>query len=299
MKGFLNALFPDPGIQTVEYLTGLKRSMNERQVRFDLRVVDNNRNTFIVEFEKAVVENQQKRWIFYAAKEYVEQGNELHRQQLKKNITKGMDFYGDLVPVKAVVVYDTVPTAATAVLNAILPSNQIVSHIDLVVRGEHCVVPDLSWTFIRLDLFKNFSQSLKPTKIINDNNNHNAPGSVNSAMHLPTAEVLDWMKMLARAKNELVSEEISDEGLKKAYEELDRPLEKLTDEEIAKFEADEINDAVLEEVGRQHVQSKLMEAAARYVDDRIASVKEKPSTGEIAHIFGLSKHEAEEVLRRK
>ena len=299
-------------IESIEYLpTVIQGVSDERQTRFDIRVKETNGCVYIVEFEKAIMPGQVKRWLYYGAREYVEQGRLIHiakknhdmlniastngtHKKTRSEADNHMHFYSQLLPVRTLVVYDAEAAGAKRTLNQWLPTPCVLSHIELVIRETGEAIEELSWTFLRLDLYiARFKLGQKISEL----------RKVDSVVD--NKVLMQWLKLLTVEEGEEVEESnASDEGVKRAWKILQTDL---SPEQQLQYNLENQFGAELREAGYQNIAAAVAENtiattisnAKSYLAEMRAEGRE-PSQEKLMRVFPLlSSEDAAAVLDTK
>jgi hypothetical protein len=286
VKSLLSAVYGTEIVQ-LDYLSPyLKDSPPQRGVRFDLRVKDADGGVSIVGFCKTMVDRQASHWIQHAVHQYCNQNNlrpaKITKGEMKPKL-KPAEFSMNLLPVRVLVVYDSVSPRVTDALDKFLPNNCVISDYNIVCVQSGSVAPDMSWKFVRLDLF---------VQLIRKN-------SVNAPNHQLSYACIEWLNLLTSHENADVNEQtVQDAGVRRGYEILSTAIDKLPlAERQAHWRA--------QEAKREMYITAQQIARSRYsclfAADRFAQERKLRGRGtteeELMGAYGLERWEAALVLR--
>jgi hypothetical protein len=167
---------------------------------------------------------------------------------VKKLQLKSMEFYMGLLPVRTVVLCDAPNAEAAKMLDTFLPHDRVVSdfHISCVRTGASS--QEMTWKFVRLDLFV---QLVCNSKSALSNN-------LNSIC-------IEWLKLLtSRESDEVNVQAVEDEGVRRGYEILSMAPHQMAPQELNDYLIDQA--AKHEQIAVANIPNLL--AAGRYVEER-------------------------------
>jgi hypothetical protein len=286
LKSLLSAVY---GTEIVEldYLSPYsKNSPPQRGVRFDLRVKDADGGVFIVGFSKTMVDRQASHWIQHAAHQYCNQINlrpaKITKGEMKPKL-KPAELSMNLLPVRVLVVYDSVSPRVTDALDKFLPNNCVISDYNIACVQSGSVAPDMSWKFVRLDLF---------VQLIRKN-------SLTAPNHQLSYACIEWLNLLTSHENADVNEHtVQDKGVRRGYEILSTDIHKLPlGERQAHLRAQEAKREMYTTVQQlARIRYSSLFAADRFAQER--KLRGRDTTEEeLMGACGLERWEAALVLR--
>ena len=174
-----------------------------------------------------------------------------------------MEFDASLLPVRLLVVYDTVNPEVTKMLDSFLPNDHIISDFQIACLQTGVIASqEMTWKFVRLDLF---------TKLLSNNTNHNLNNTC-----------IEWLNLLTSDEDDEVEEQtVQDEGVRRGYEILNTDPNELPREEFVAYRRAQIAKHEMLETAKQLAKPMAEQMAEELIKQMVEELA-KPKTEQLA-----------------